>query len=264
MSDLLNLRNTLRESTGDPNFRLDVGSVLSRTLSIGGANIVSFVVVGLVVQSPVLLGLGGIAVSGESMPIAQKLLDMLSNLLTLILTGAVTYGVFQALRGEPAGVGDVLRFGLARLGTVWWTAILTGLATMLGILCFLIPGLVLMTRFWVAVPVAVIEAPGASQAIDRSADLTAGNRWRVFALALISGVIVFAFTMLAGAAFGMIESALAPGANRDQFTAWAQAALELVIIPLQAMAAVAPAIAYHDLRVGKEGVDVEELLKAFE
>src|SRR5689334_3465056 len=58
-----------REMTGDPNFRVDVGSVLARTLSVWGRNLVPFCLVGLVVYSPVLLGLGAIAASGTSMPL---------------------------------------------------------------------------------------------------------------------------------------------------------------------------------------------------
>jgi|EndMetStandDraft_2_1072991.scaffolds.fasta_scaffold02587_2 hypothetical protein len=251
-----------REMVGDPNFRVDVGSVLARTLSVWGRNLVPFCLVGLVIYSPVLLGLGAIAASGGSMPIGQKILDVLSNLLTMVLTGGVTYGVFSELRGQRPDVADVLRLGLSRLGTVWLTGLLAGLGMGLGFCALIIPGLVLLARWWVAVPVAVIEAPGASAAISRSTELTEGNRWRIFALAVVVGMLQFGAAVAIAVAISALPGAKSAAAN--ELTAWAEALQELVLIPVLALAAVAPAIAYHDLRIGKEGADIEELLSVFE
>jgi len=39
--------------------------------------------------------------------------------------------------------------------------------------------------FYVAVPVTVLERPGARESMRRSASLTRGNRWRLFLLALL-------------------------------------------------------------------------------
>ncbi len=247
---------------GDPGFRLEVGDVLSRTLSVWARNFVPFCIVGLIVESPVLLGLAAIALSGASMPIAQRLLELMSNVLGLILAGAVTFGVFRHLKGEQAGLGEILRLGLSRLGTVWGTAILTGLATTLGFCALIIPGLILLTRFWVAVPVAVIEEPGASAAMGRSAELTEGNRWRVFAVAITLGAILVAFVLVFALLMTLLPgtSTEAPGGVQP---AWEQGLLELLMLPMLALNAVAPAVVYHDLRVGKEGADVEELLKVF-
>jgi hypothetical protein len=252
-----------REMTGDPDFQVDVGSVLARTLSVWGRNLVPFCLVGLVVYSPVLLGLGAIAASGTSMPLGQKMFDLLSNLLTMVLTGGITYGVFSELRGQRPDVADVLRLGLSRLGTVWLTGLLVGFGMGLGFCALVIPGLVLLARWWVAVPVAVIETPGASAAISRSTQLTEGNRWRIFAVAIVVTIIQVGAAAAVAVAITSLPGAKSPAAA-DELTAWAQALQELVLIPVMALAAVAPAIAYHDLRIGKEGADIEELLSVFE
>ena len=251
---------------GDPRFQLDVGSVFQRTFTIWAGNLVPFCLVGLIVQSPVLLTLVGIEVTGASMPLLQRVLGLVSNILTLILAGGVTYGVFQHLRGEKADFGEILRLGLSRLGTVWGTAILTGLAIALGMCALLIPGLILMTRFWVAVPVAVIEAPGAFAAMGRSGELTEGNRWRVFAVALTLGAAMFVAALFLGLGLALFQGSSEAATLGEGLAepAWSQALLEILLIPLQALNAVAPAIAYHDLRVGKEGADVEDLLRVFE
>ncbi len=254
------LGRSLAGVEGDPRFQLDVGSVLSRTFAVWLQNLAPFILVGVVVHSPVLLGLGAIAWSGASLPIVQRLLDLLANLLTIILTAGVTYGVFQSLRGERPGVGEILKKGLARVGTVLLTGILVGLGTALGFCALVVPGLVLMTRWYVAIPVAVIENPGASHSLERSGDLTAGNRWRVFALMLVLGAVAFGATLALTQALISLEGS----AQQEVLTAWGLALLHLLTLPLSALSAVAPAIVYHDLRVGREGADVQELLKVFE
>jgi hypothetical protein len=263
MASLMGL-DLSRDSTGggDPNFKLDVGSVLARTFGIWGRNLVSFTVVGLVVEAPVLLGLAAVAVSGLSKPAAITFLDAVSNLLTLVLTGGVTYGVFQELRGQRAGVGDVLRTGLSRLVAVFITGLLVGIATALGFCVLIVPGLILLVRYWLAVPVTVIERPGIMASMGRSQDLTEGNRWAIFGLALLMALVVGVPTVALGGILAAVQGGLE--ASSPAARAWSQLALEALIIPLQALAAVAPSVVYHDLRVGKEGADLEDLLRAFD
>jgi hypothetical protein len=249
-------------ANGNPNYALDVGGVLGRTFGVWGANLVPFCLVGLVVHSPVLLALVLIGLSGTSQPLLVILLDFLSSFLTLVLTGAVTYGVFQELRGADSSAGEILRLGLSRLGTVFLTGLLSGLATFLGFCALIVPGFVLLSMWWVAVPVAVIESPGASASLSRSNALTEGNRWRVLAVALVIGTGVLVVTILLTAALTALAGVRT--ATGSELSAWSQAFLKLVLIPTQALAAVAPAIVYHDLRVGREGADVDELLKVFE
>jgi hypothetical protein len=249
---------------GDPNFKLDVGSVIGRSFSVWAANLLSFTLVGVVVLSPVLLGLGLLAVTGISQPLAERLLSLVSNILGLALTGGVTYGVFQDIRGERASAGDVLRMGMSKLGTVWVTGLLAGLAIALGFCALIVPGLVLMVRFWLAVPVAVIESPGASASLSRSTELTEGNRWAIFAVAILMFLVQLGATLVLGLIIGLATGAGSAAVEPAKQSAGVQFLLELLVIPIVALAAVAPAIAYHDLRKGKEGADVEELLKAFD
>ena len=56
------------------------------------------------------------------------LLILLLALLGLVATGAITYGVFQQLRGQRASLRDCLRVGLARLFPVLGVALLVRLA----------------------------------------------------------------------------------------------------------------------------------------
>jgi len=94
----------------------------------------------------------------------------------LSLAAAVIAGVWyqglvvQAVRDIQDGVRDLSVGGLFRsvspvLAPLLWTAILVGAGVFLGILAFIIPGLILLTQWAVAAPVVVIEKRTAVQAI---------------------------------------------------------------------------------------------------
>jgi len=255
---LLGIDLASERAGGDPNFKLDLGDVVARSFSAWTANFVSFFLVGLIVYSPVIVAyLALAAVGGEALRVVG-FLTLVENLLGLILVGAVTYGVFEHLSGgEKPGPGEILRKGFSKMGDIWIVGLLTGLGIALGFCALIVPGLVLLARWWLAVPVAVIESPGARAAIERSTALTEGSRWRVFALALGSGLAVSVVAIACGA----LTARVLPGPAQAPVR---QALLTLIIIPLQSLSAVLPAIAYHDMRKGKEGADVGELLRAFD
>ena len=252
---------------GNPAYRLQVGSVVSRTFSVWVANFVPFSLVGLVTYTPALAAIGFVAGTGAMTPLAERGIDVLGNFLTILLSGAVTYGVFRHLHGERASVGDVLRVGVSRFGTVWATGILYGLAVLIGTILLIVPGIVLAVRYWLAVPAAVIEDSGATASLDRSKDLTEGNRWRIFRLGLILFFVMMVSMLLVGAiAFTVGSSFVDTGAAENVNTPTSglvQALVILFMIPVQTLIAVAPVVVYHDLRVGKEGADVADLLKVF-
>lgn len=252
---------------GNPAYRLQVGSVVSRTFSVWLANLVPFSLVGLIAYAPAFAAIGLVTGTGAMTPLTEKGIDILGNFLTILLSGAVTYGVFRHLHGERAGVGDVLRVGVSRFGAVWVTGVLYGLAVLIGIILLVVPGIVLAIRYWLAVPAAVIEDTGATASLDRSKDLTEGNRWRIFRLGLILLFVMLAGMMLVGAiAFTVGTSFVDAAAAEDVNTPTSglvQALVFLFMIPVQTLVAVAPVVTYYDLRVGKEGADVTQLLKVF-
>ena len=117
--------------------------------------------------------------------------------------------------------------------------------------------------WWVAIPVAVIERPGAIASLQRSAELTRGRRWQVFGLiicfflALIGALLLFAVLLLA-------VLFLVPGANQtllDQASALATWLLSALFMAVQA---VLTAVSYYYLRVAKEGVGIEDIAAVFD
>ena len=234
------------------------GRVIGRAFSVWARNLPTLLLLGLIVNAPLIVW-AGLALKpgqGPEFSVTTALMAPVALLLTFVLTGAVTFTVLQQLKGQRASVGAAVAVGLRRALPVIWLAIVAGLATAGAFMLLIVPGVIVICMLWVAVPVAVVEKPGALASMRRSSELTRGYRWHVL------GVI--AVMWLVGAAGEGIARVVTGGAGGEA-VAWLGFAVTQVVSSLTGtLGAVAAAVGYHDLRVTKEGVDTESLLKVFE
>jgi len=259
---------------------LTVGGVVARTFGAWAANLVPFTLIALVVYSPLLLFAAWLFGDPDRFQSNEEVWDVVwplgGALLGVIAAAAYTYGVVQQFRGRPAGLQKAFATGLSRtpaaLATgiaVWFLAILPVVPGFLLMFVaeamgagslFLLGGSFLMwailTVLWVAVPVSVVERVGPLRAIARSASLTGGSRVRIFAVLLIFGV-------LSGGLEQVLEKVLSAGTFEEVRTrTWVMLGLEILMTG--PIGSIASAVGYHDLRVGKEGADVEDLARVFD
>ena len=167
--------------TGTPAHEFRVGSVLVRGFSILARNVVPFGLLALAFTAPPYIY--GLAVEAPSDPTATAGTGDLAIfaadiLLRYLLTAALVYGTIRELRGTHASLIECVRRGLGLVFPVVGVAILVGVATGLATLLLIVPGLIVATMLWVAVPVAVVERPGVTRSLSRSAELTKGYRWQ--------------------------------------------------------------------------------------
>jgi len=202
---------------------LGVGETLGESFSIFFRNFIPFTILTAVAYSPIFLGAGFLTreVAKDSSGAGGEALVTLVTLLLCIpiSTAAITYGVFQEMRGRETSLGSCLRVGLSSLlpvlsvaflqilivfgaviatfvpGTLViegvaaggtrsseaWSFILLALLFSLGF----VPALMLWLKYYIAVPAAVEERPGAVEALRRSAFLTVGQRGRIFGILLV-------------------------------------------------------------------------------
>jgi uncharacterized membrane protein len=126
--------------------------------------------------------------------------------------------------------------------------LLTGLAAIL----LVIPAFFVVTILFVAMPVCIVERLGPVKSLGRSAELTKGNRWKIFGLWLLVTVVTLIGTALIGAI--SYVTGLAVGL-----------VLKLVWGALAgAFNAIMVVVTYHDLRVAKEGVDTDRIASVFD
>ena len=173
------------------------------------------------------------------------------------LTGSISTLVFADLNRRPEPLATLLRTGVRLLLPIAVLSLAFGLAMALGLLLLIVPGLILLVRWFVAAPARAIEGPGIRNAFAHSAALTQGHRWAIFVLA----IVVF------------LGSAVVFGAGIYITANWgrALAGVHLAALPSLLMSAVigglnavATAVAYVELRRVKRGGLEGELAAVFE
>ena len=240
--------------------QFSAGSVMSRGAGVLAKNFLPFLVLTAIVFVPVILHAYLTAKTPEEIMAAGKVdyVQVLSGHLlnmvaTNVLAGLVAYGVFHSLRGKgEVSMGERLAKGVGRLAPVLAVGIVTGVGIILGTICLIIPGIMLACAWYVAVPSAVVESPGVMGALKRSAFLTSGSRWAVF------GIFVLVFLMQLAAVF--IFQLLFRTLDFKLIVILSTAVGALFAL----FGAVCAAVAYHDLRIQKEGADVDDLIAVFE
>lgn len=138
------------------------------------------------------------------------LIGFASILLTVAGVSLLQGGLVEIVRGLHVDGNDKVSVAEAfqRAGGRLWKLIRvsgrTGFGVALGTLLFVVPGMVLMTRWAVAVPVAMLEDGSPREAMSRSRAIVAGNGWNVFQVLFACSVLnIFAsvpFLLVGGSA----------------------------------------------------------------
>ncbi len=210
-------------------------------------------------QLPVFLALGvlpalpNLLLGTASGPAAWLVLMVLSLILTAIAQAALVQAAVQDMRRQPVGLGESVTKGLARLMPVIGTAICVGISVGIGFVLLFVPGLIVMTMVFVALPVCVVERLGPVASLKRSAALTKGHRWAVFGVFLVIVVASIIGNVLVSAVLGL---ALGPLVARLGLFAWTAV--------ISSFNAVVVIVAYHDLRVLKDGMDIDRIAAVFD
>ena len=132
---------------------------------------------------------------------------------------------------------------------------------MIGTILLVIPGVIAYLMLWVAIPVAVIERPGAAASLRRSAQLTKGHRWQILGIVVLIQILQIVVSIVIIALVDLLL--LAPG--NDPSASAPLAAVDWVLQAFfTALAAVISAVGYHDLRVSKEGLDTQQIAAVFD
>jgi hypothetical protein len=107
----------------------------------------------------------------------------------LVLTGAITRAVAAEAAGEDPGVEQSYRFGFHRLGSVLLVSVLVGLATIGGLILFIIPGIWIGVRLSMSTQALVVEGRRPTEAMGRSWALVGGHWWHAFGTLVVAGLL---------------------------------------------------------------------------
>ena len=130
---------------------------------------------------------------------------------SLLYAGAIA-GLLKVARGEQTSLGDCFQAGMAKLLPVLGLTILWWLAVVLGWVLLIIPGLILITMWSVALPALIGENLGVIESFGRSRELTRGSRLSIFGLLLVSLIILYIpMIFLGGAVAGSMMGGMMGG-----------------------------------------------------
>jgi hypothetical protein len=168
-------------------------------------------------------------------------------LMYLVLTGAITRAVAAEVAGEDPSLEQSYRFGFHRLGSVLLVSVLVGLATIAGLILFIIPGIWIGVRLAVSVEALVVEGRRGTQAMGRSWELVGGHWWHAFGALVVAGLLT-----------GLVNAVITtPFNNTSWFVQAIAAAIATVItLPYGVLVGV---LLYLDLRARKEQLNLERL-----
>jgi len=169
---------------------------------------------------------------------------------TILSQAVILYGAFQRMRGRSFGIGESFARGFARFLPILGMLFLFGLGIMGATLLLIFPAFILMTMWYVALPACVVERLGPVKSLGRSRFLTRGYRWRVFGILILILIVNSMVQQL-------LPTLLGPGiigATGGLLWLALSGAYEAIVV----------AVVYHDLRVAKEGIDIDLIAAVFD
>jgi hypothetical protein len=199
----------------------------------------------------------GAGVSSGTEAAGALLTTLLSLVLTTLAAAACYRAVSAAYLGENPTWQESLRFAAERLGPLVWLSILYVIALIIPFILLVLPGIWLAIAWSLSYPVLLHEGLGGQKALGRSFKLVRGRWWPTFLALLVMYLIVIVISGILGVILG---AALISGLDNEALAAvvytLVNTASSLVTLPL--VAAVVTII-YFDLRVRKEGFDLQML-----
>jgi hypothetical protein len=189
---------------------------------------------------------------------AEFVLLVVGLIATALTTAACVKAISDLYLGQPTGRGESLRFAARRLLPYLGMEVLYLLGLTVGFLLLIIPGIWLYGAWSVAAPALLIEGLSPPRALGRSRRLVKG-RWFptagvLLVASVMAGVVGAAIqALLVGAAFLPGKPPVLLGVT---VVTLASAVSAIIATPFSATVLT---LLYYDLRVRREGYDVDLL-----
>jgi hypothetical protein len=241
-----------------------VGRVLSHTFSLFFRTVAKFFVVAAVAALPTIAFYGG--ESGAAARDPDKAVAMIVTIVVALIAwfllsslsqAAILYGAFQEMRRRPVSLGESLAKGLSRIFPLLGLSICVAFGLIVGFILLIVPGYIFWVMWYVATPACVVERLGPFKSMSRSRELTKGHRWKIFGIILLVGIV-------SGIAGAIIEKVLELALSATPGNVGVMVGLLIWNALAGLFGAILVTVMYHDLRVAKEGVDVEQIASVFD
>ncbi len=259
---------------------LRVGEILDASIKIYTSNARTLIGLAAVVVVPVQILTGfvllsiipsssdlpnGLASLGSTQPAADQtartgaslVLDVAGVIAGLLVSAACVKAVSDVYLDQPTGFRASLRFALRRLPSLLWLTIVMSFLLVLAFVAFIVPSIYLYGAWALSTPVLLIEGTKGYKALRRSRVLVRGRWWPTAATILLATVLVGVFTgILQGVLLAIVFSTSDSVVVGVVLLTISGAIASVIAQPFQAAVRT---VLYYDLRVRKEGYDLELL-----
>lgn len=176
------------------------------------------------------------------------ILAIVGVIVAFIMYGAYIFLTSELYHDRTVDLGQVLGKALSRFIPVFIAYLLSSIVITIGFFLLIIPGIILLFRLCLVLPVTVLEEDRrGTDPLYRSAALTKGHAWKIFLMGLALFVI-----LIAGFAIQKLFPALLPNAIGMVVAYLAAAAINPLVV-------VIGTLFYYDLRIRNEGYDIQAL-----
>lgn len=195
----------------------------------------------------------------QLLPMSGVLGSMLWGILYFVLgtmsTAAVVVIVSDSYLGREVTISGAIKRMVGRLGTVVGAVLMQGILSALGIFFFFIGAVVVACWLFATTNVVMVEGTGITDALARSRKLARGSVGRIFRTVALAAVMVWLLEALVSTALLLVFS---PFRSESAVVTFAlQLTPNVVAIFIVPFITVVITLLYYDLRIRKEGFDLE-------
>jgi hypothetical protein len=266
---------------------LSLGEILDRTFSMYRRNFLLFMgIAGIPAILRLTLGLGQIfyrartiagimrdgttpvIVPGGTAPgiafgfIVAGLTIIVAGVMYMFSQGATILAVTDLYLGRSTGIVQSFRRVWNSFGSLFGVLFLNGLVTGLATLALVIPGIYVACRLFVCLPAALIEDRGPRESLSRSFELTRDFAGRAFIILVLYFAVSAGIGLLLAAPFSFL-TVLTIAENPGLAQLWAalgEVGGTIGSVLVTPILLIATSVFYFDLRVRKEGFDLQFML----
>lgn len=245
----------------------DLGRVLQRLFATIGRNALVFFGLALMLTGlpSLLVGLatlqraGSLSMGDFASPLAFLGGGLLGAITSFVLQAAIVHGAVMDLNGRKPTLVECLGGGLRHFLAVLAISILFSIAVVFGLLFLIVPGVIMLLVWAVAVPAQVVEDRGVFGAFSRSADLTRGHRLSILLLLVVWLIVAMVIGVLTSALAATLSLTLSDNVMLVQALVSPIGSSISAVISATGVAAL-----YAELRQAKEGVEPDQLAAIFD
>lgn len=246
-------------SAAPPLRPLTLGEILDVSFGLYRSMFLTLLVVGVAVHlAPVLietyLQASGRIFLLDLVNLGYWLVAIIMNSIGVAATTSI---ISEAYLGRRMSAGEALRRAMPLIWPLLVVSLLSSLLIGIGFMLLIVPGVILLSGLLLSSVAMVVEhPPRATTAMARSWELSKGHKGQVFGTVLVAFLLLLVPRVAVGVIWG-----LAGGSRTALLPVVVSSILEVAVYPYLYTVIT---LVYYDLRIRKEGFDLDLLAQASE